>query len=271
MPDRIDAALLALDAYQQRLLPGLTTGHRESRAEAEGLIHGLVHDLLRYAEHNDLDTVDFIDRLVRARTDPDTYAMALPDRFLLNAEVEFRPGRQPAGGPDYRGFIDELKASPTGQNTCTVRVPGLAEPLQARTSDLRPAVPIPLVPTRTTGIVHSATEAEATIIALSIEMLRAPAGSTADPQALADLAELSGTLAYWSGTTHATVARHLRHIAWKALHAANDDLRAPSSAELAATAFPDDLADTLRADEEHARQVRPTRPTEPGRPARQHP
>ncbi|MEV5831913.1 hypothetical protein AB0L25_40810 [Spirillospora sp. NPDC052242] len=270
MPNRIDAALLALDAYQQHLLPRLTTSHRESRAEAEGLIHGLVHDLLRYAEHNDLDTVDFIDQLVRARADRDSFAMALPDRFRLNAEVEYRSGRQPDGAPAYRGFIDELKASPTGQDACAVRVPGLAEPLQARTSDLRPAVPIPLVPTRTTGIAHSATEVEATIIALSTEMLRDPTGSASDPQALADLAELSGTLANWSGTTPGTVVRHLRHIAWKTLHAADDDPRASSPAELAATAFPDDLATTLQADEP-ALQASPKPSPAPGQPAKRHP
>lgn len=270
MPDRIDATLLTLDAYQQHLLPRLITGHRESRAEAEGLIHGLIGDLLRYAEHNDLDTVDFIDQLVRARDDHSRYFMAMPDRLRLNAEVEFRRGHQADGSPNHRGFIDELKASPNGQDVCAVRVPGLAEPLQARTSDLQPAVPIPLVPTRTTGIAHSATEVEATIIALSTELLRDPAGSAADPQALADLAELSGTLANWSGTTPGAVVRHLRHIAWKALHAADDDMLEPSSPQLAATGFPDDLATALQADDLSPR-ARPIAPPAPGNPAKQRP
>ncbi|WP_143219924.1 hypothetical protein [Actinomadura sp. CNU-125] len=269
MPDRIDATLLALDAYQQQLLPGLAIGHRESRAEAEGLIHGLVDDLFRYADHNDLDTVDFLDRLVRARLDRDSYPMAAPDRFRLNAEVEFRPGRPADDVPNHRGFINELKASPTGQDVCAVRVPGLAEPLRARTSDLRPAVPIPLIPTRTTGIVHSATEVEATVIAMSIEMLRDPTGA-ADPPVLADFAELSGTLANWSGTTPAAVVQHLRHIAWKTLHAADDDTSAPSPADVAATAFPDDLTAVLRGDDP-APSTRPQPPPSSSRPSKHRP
>ncbi|QFG22851.1 hypothetical protein [Actinomadura sp. WMMB 499] len=247
MPDRIEAALLALDAYQQNLLPSLTTGHRESRAEAEGLIHGLVGDLLRYAEYNDLGTVDFLDQLVRTRLDHDSYPLALPDHFRLNTEVQFRQNGRTDDTPAHRGFIDRLKASPTGRDACTLRVPGLAEPLHARTSDLRVADPIRLVPTRTTGIVFSALEAEAAIVALSTELLRTPSDGTADPKVLADLAELSGTLANWSGTTPGGVLRHFRETADNVLNGREEPVDAPTPAELAATAFPDGIAEALQA------------------------
>ncbi|GAA0284480.1 hypothetical protein GCM10009527_095710 [Actinomadura nitritigenes] len=57
MPDRIEATALALDAYEQHLFGDQANGHRNNHAEAEGLLHSLGIDLIRYGEGNRLDVV----------------------------------------------------------------------------------------------------------------------------------------------------------------------------------------------------------------------
>lgn len=236
MTERMDAVVLALDAYEHHLLGDLANGHRNDRAEAEGLLHSLVVDLINYGEGNRLDTVDLIDALVQARLDRGG-ALANPRyTFRLGTEVQFRH-------PDtnhQRGFITELRSS--GRDVeCVLRIPGIIDPQHTIASQLEPATRMAPLSTRTAGTVFSAGAAEDTIIDLVAGLPANTDQPGADPQVLADLAELSTALATWSGTTSERVLRHLRHLA--------DDIHEPDGQSLAArraaAAFPNDIAASL--------------------------
>lgn len=256
MTERMQAAALALDAYEQHLFGDLANGHRNDRAEAEGLLHALVTDLIRYGEGNHLDVVDLLDALVQARTDRGGALINPRYSFRLNTEVQFRD----RDADDHRGFITELTSSGPGQDAeCVLRIPGIIDPQHTSTSELEPATRMVPLPTRTCGTVLSSTEAEATIIEIITGLTEERDKSGADPQVLADLAELSTALATWSGTTPERVLRHLRHQAGETHHAPDDR---SSAARRATTAFPNDIAAVLAREQPDASSS--SRPDPPG-------
>lgn len=208
MTDRMQAPALALDAYQQHLFGDLANGHRHDRAEAEGLLHSLVADLIGYGEGNHLDVVDLIDALVQARLDRGGALISPRYSFRLNTEVQFRN----RDADDHRGFITELRATGPGQDAeCVLRVPGTIDPQHTVTSALEPATPMVPLLTHTCGTVFSALEAEEALIDILGDLPDERARSNSDPHLLADLIELSTALATWSGTTFGRVLRHLRN------------------------------------------------------------
>ncbi|NKZ03321.1 hypothetical protein [Actinomadura latina] len=256
MIERMEAAALALDAYEQYLFGDLANGHRSDRAEAEGLLHSLVVDLINYGDGNHLDVVDLLDALVQARIDRGGAITNPRYSFRLDAEVQFRDH----DAEPYRGFITELRSSGPGQDAEGVlRIPGIIDPQHTGTSALVPATRMVPLSTRTAGTVFSASAAEDTITDL---LTRLPAGhreADADPRVLADLAELSTALATWSGTKPEHVLQHLRYRAGQ-IHRAPDDWS--STARRAAAGFPNDIA-ALLAGEQPAASSSSSRPDPP--------
>jgi hypothetical protein len=262
MTERMQATALALDAYEQHLFGDLANGHRTDRAEAEGLLHSLVVDLINYAADNHLDVVDLLDALVQARIDRGGALTNPRYSFRLNTEVQFRD----PGAERHRGFITELRSpGPRQEETeCTLRIPGLLDPQHTLTSMLEPATRMTPLMTRTRGTVFSALEAEDLIIDL-ITALPEHGEDGADPQVLADLAELSAALAAWSGTRPGQVLHHLRHQAREIR-----TLNQPSSAaRRAAAAFPNDIAASLAREQPHAPSPSRSTPPRPGTRPRQ--
>ncbi|MFA1546117.1 hypothetical protein [Actinomadura chokoriensis] len=252
MTERMEAVALALDAYEQHLLGDLAHGHRNDRAEAEGLMHALVVDLITYGESNHLDVVDLLDALVQARIDRGGALINPRYSFRLNTEVQFRD----QDADDHRGFITELKSSGSGQDAeCVLRVPGLIDPQHTTTSQLRPATRLAPVPTRTRGTVFSALEAEDTIIEI-LGKLTSKRDIPPAPEVVADLEELSTALATWSGTTPQRVQHYLRYQAKVSLP---PDDRSPA-ARRAAAAFPNSIAASLAAEQPTASTTRPPDP-----------
>lgn len=252
MTERMEATALALDAYEERLLGDLAQGHRTDRGEAEGLLHSLVVDLINYAEANHLDVVDLLDALIQARIDRGGALVDPRHSFRLNAEVQFRD----RDAEPHRGFITELKSSGPGLDAeCALRVPGIVDAQHTVTTALEPAARMTPLTTRTHGTVFSALEAED----LTIDLLAGlPAqGSEADTQVLADLVELSGALATWSGTKPDQVLIHLRHLSSRT----PDEPSSVAAARRAATAFPNDIAASLAGERPH--QPSPSRPAPP--------
>ncbi|MFE9106990.1 hypothetical protein [Actinomadura geliboluensis] len=247
MTERMEAAALALDAYEQHLLGDLANGHRTDRAEAEGLLHALVVDLINYGEGNHLDVVDLLDALVQARIDRGGAITNPRYSFRLDAEVQFRD----RDIEPHRGFITDLKSSGPGQDPeCVLRIPGIIDQ-HTSSAALEPATRMVPLSTRTAGTVFSAAAAEATITDL---LTRLPAGhhefdADRDPLVLADLAELSTALAAWSGTKPEHVLQHLRQRAGQ-IPTAPDDCS--PAFRRAATGFPNDIAALLAGE-------RPTR------------
>ncbi|MEU8804042.1 hypothetical protein [Spirillospora sp. NPDC048819] len=240
MTERMNAAALALDAYQQHLFGDLANGHRTDRAEAEGLLHSLVVDLINYGEGNHLDVADLLDALVQARIDRGGALTNPRYSFRLNTEVQFRDHR----AEPYRGFITELKSSGPGQDAeCVLRIPGVIDPQHTTTSQLEPATQMVPLLTRTCGIAYSALEAEDTTTEI-IKRLPQQQPDT-DPLVLADLAELSAALAAWAGTKPEWVLRHLRYRAGE-IHPLPDGL---SPARRAAASFPNDIAALLAGEQ----------------------
>ncbi|MEU8124925.1 hypothetical protein AB0C21_39960 [Spirillospora sp. NPDC049024] len=242
MTGRLAAAALALDAYEQHLFGDLAHGHRNDRAEAEGLVHALVVDLITYGESNHLDVVDLLDALVQARIDRGGALSNPLYSFRLNTEVQFRD----RDADDHCGFITELKSSGSGQDAeCVLRVPGLIDPQHTITSQLEPATRLVPVPTRTRGIVFSALEAEDTIIEI-LGDLATKRDTAPAPEVVADLKELSTALATWSGTTPQRVLHHLRHQARVSPPSPDDR---SSAARRAASAFPNSIAASLAGEQ----------------------
>ncbi|MEU5993333.1 hypothetical protein ABZ806_30555 [Spirillospora sp. NPDC047418] len=256
MSERMEATALALDAYEQHLFGDLANGHRTDHAEAEGLLHALVVDLINYGEGNHLDVVDLLDALVQARLDRGGAITNPRYSFRLNTEVQFRDhGTEP-----NRGFITELKSSGASQDAeCMLRIPGIIDPQHTSTAALEPGTRMVPVPTRTCGTVFSALEAEDTITDLLTRLPARHGEAGTDPQALADLAELSTALATWSGTKPEHVLNHLRHRAGE-IHHVPDGLS--PAARRAATAFPNDIA-ALLAGEQPTRAWSSSRPDPP--------
>lgn len=239
MTERMQATALAMDAYEQRLLGDLANGHRNDRAEAEGLLHSLVVDLINYGEGNHLDVVDLLDAVVQARIDRGGALINPRYSFRLDTEVQFRD----RDADDHRGFITELRSSGPGQDAqCVMRVPGIIDPQHTLTTELEPATRMVPISTRTAGTVFSAREAEGTILDLIAELPEQHAEAGPDPEVLADLTELSTALAVWSGTKPDHVLHHLRHQARDIHHAPGES---SSIARRAATAFPNDIAALL--------------------------
>ncbi|WP_067466163.1 hypothetical protein [Actinomadura macra] len=118
MTERMQAGALALDAYERHLFGNLANGHRNIHAEAEGLLHAPVADLIRYGEGNHLDVADLVDARVQARID--------------------------------RGGV--LAISPSGMAQYTVRVPGINDGLHTTAPELEPADSPLLLLTRTAGV-----------------------------------------------------------------------------------------------------------------------
>ncbi len=245
MTERMEAAALALDAYEQHLFGDLANGHRTDRAEAEGLLHALVVDLINYGEGNHLDVVDLLDALVQARIDRGGAITNPRYSFRLDAEVQFRD----RDIEPHRGFITDLKSSGPGQDPeCVLRIPGIIDPQHTSSAALEPATRMVPLPTRTAGTVFSASAAEDTITDL---LTRLPAGhqeadAGRDPRVLADLAELSTALAAWSGTKPGHVLQHLRQRAAQ-IPAAPDDCS--PAFRRAATGFPNDIAALLAGEQ----------------------
>ncbi|QKG20091.1 hypothetical protein [Actinomadura verrucosospora] len=153
MPDRMEATALALDAYEQHLLGDLANGHRNDHAEAEGLLHYLVIDLIHYGEGNRLDVVDLMDALIQGRIDRGGALTNPRYTFRIDAEVQFHDHAT----DHHRGFITELKSTgPGGDTDCTLRIPGILEPRHATSSELAPATRMIPISTRTAGTVFSA-------------------------------------------------------------------------------------------------------------------
>jgi hypothetical protein len=237
MPDRMEATALALDAYEKHLFGDQTNGHRNDHAGAEGLLHSLVIDLIRYGEGNRLDVVDLLDALVQARIDRGGALTNPRYSFRIDTEVQLRDRDT---GPQ-RGFITELKSTGPGLDPdCTLRIPGIPEPRRAVSSQLEPATRMVPISTRTAGTVFSAQAAEHALISMLIQLRTDHEPASSDRHLLADLAELSTALAAWSGTTSDQVLRDLRHHAEQ--HSAGEW---PSAARCAATAFPNDIAADL--------------------------
>ncbi|MDL4813061.1 hypothetical protein [Actinomadura opuntiae] len=237
MPERMEATALALDAYEQHLFGDLANGHRNDHAEAEGLLHSLVADLIRYGEGNRLDVVDLLDALVQARIDRGGALTNPRFSFRIDSEVQFRDRNADL----HRGFITELKSRGPGRDTnCAIRIPGMPEPRHLASSELEPATRMAPISTRTAGTVFSAQAAERTLISMLIGLRTDHDTPGPDERLLADLAELATALAVWSGTSADQVLRHLRHHADQ--HTAHDW---PSAARCAAAAFPNDIAADL--------------------------
>ncbi|GAA2170168.1 hypothetical protein [Actinomadura napierensis] len=239
MPDRMEATVLALDAYEKHLFGGLANGHRNDHREAEGLLHSLVADLVRDGEGNHLDVVDLMDALIQARIDRGGAITNPRYSFRIDTEVQFRD----RDTDHHRGFITELKSTgpdPGRDTECTLRIPGILEPRHVTTSELVPASRMAPISTRTAGTVFSAQAAEQTLISMLTHLRTDHQTAGRDPQLLTDLAELSTTLAAWSGTTSDQVLRHLRHHAGQ--HTADE---CPSAARCAAASFPNDNAADL--------------------------
>ncbi|MFA1551743.1 hypothetical protein [Actinomadura chokoriensis] len=254
MTERMDATALALDAYQQHLFGDLANGHRTDRAEAEGLLHSLVVDLINYGEGNRLDVVDLLDALVQARLDRGGALTNPRYSFRLNTEVQFRDHET----EPRRGFITELRSSGTGQDAeCVLRIPGFVDPQHATTSQLEPATRMVPVLTRICGTAYSALEAEDAITEIITHLPQQQADT--DPQLLADLAELSATLAAWSGTKPEWVLRHLRHRAGETSPV--QDGMSPA-ARRAAASFPNDIAALLAGEQPAAVPPRHPAPSE---------
>lgn len=243
MTERMEATALALDAYEQHLFGDLASGHRTDHAEAEGLLHSLVVDLINYGEGNHLDVVDLLDALVQARIDRGGAITNPRYSFRLNTEVQFRDRI----AEPYRGFITELKSTSPGQAPeCVLRIPGIIDPQHTSTAALQPATRMVPLSTRTAGTVFSASAAEDTITDL---LTRLPVGhgeTHADPQVQADLAELSTALATWSGTKPEHVLQHLRYRAGEPQRAPGDG---SSTARRAAAGFPNDIAALLSGEQ----------------------
>ncbi|MFG2091860.1 MULTISPECIES: hypothetical protein [unclassified Spirillospora] len=256
MTDRMEAAALALDAYEQHLFGDLANGHRHDRAEAEGLLHSLVIDLINYGEGHHLDVVDLLDALVQARIDRGGALINPRFGFRLNTEVQFRD----AAADDHRGFITELKSSGPSQDAeCVLRIPGIVDLQHTVTSALEPATRMVPLLTRTCGAVFSALEAEETLIDILGNLPDERARSDSDPHLVADLIELSTALATWSGTTFGRVLLHLRHQARKSRPMPDDR---STAARRAATAFPNDIAAGLAGEQ---RDVSPSGHSTSGR------
>ncbi|MFI0484354.1 hypothetical protein [Actinomadura sp. 9N215] len=249
MPDRIEATALALDAYEQHLLGDLTNGHRTDRAEAEGLLHSLVADLIRYGEGNRLDVTDLLDVLVQTQIDRGGALSNPRYSFRLNTEVQLRDRET----EHHRGFITQLSSDGPRQDAeCVLRIPGVIDPQHTSASQLEPATRMVPRPTRTCGIVFSALEAEDTVIELIKGLPRQE--RDADPQVLADLADVSTALATWSGTKPERVLHHLRHLADDAQRTPDDRSFA---ARRAAAAFPNDIAALLAGEQPDPRHHSP--------------
>jgi hypothetical protein len=239
----MEAAARALDAYERHLFGDLANGHRTDHAEAEGLLHALVVDLITYGEGNRLDVVDLLDALVQARIDRGGALTNPRYSFRLDAEVQFRN----RDAEPHRGFITELQSSGPGQDAeCVLRIPGIVDLQHTSTAALQPAPRMVPMSTRTAGTVFSASAAEDTITDL---LTRLPAGhgeADADPRVLADVAELSTALGAWSGTKPEHVLQHLRYRTGQ-IHRASDDWA--STARRAATGFPNDIAALLAGEQ----------------------
>lgn len=237
MPDRMEAAALALDAYEQHLLGDRANGHRNDHAEAQGLLYSLVADLVRYGEGNRLNVGELLDALIQARIDRGGAITDPRYSFRIDTEVQFRDH----DSAPHRGFITELKSNGPGLGTdCTLRIPGIPEPRHTTTAELQPAARMTPISTRTAGTVFSAQAAEQTLISMLVHLRTDHDTSGPDERLLADLAELSTALAAWSGTTSEQVLRHLGDHAGQ--HAADD---CPSAVRCAAAAFPNDIAADL--------------------------
>ncbi|GAA4238118.1 hypothetical protein GCM10022254_52740 [Actinomadura meridiana] len=258
MPDWVEATLLALDAYQQHLLGDLPNGHRTDRAEAQGVLHSLVVDLVRYGEGNRLDVSDLIHSLVQAQIDRGGALSNPRYSFRLNTEVQFHDRE----AEHHRGFITELGSRGRVEDAeCVLRVPGIIDPQRTRTSQLEPASRMVPQWTRTCGIVFSALEAEDALIEI---ITRLPQGHEADPQMRADAAELSTALALWSGIEPERVLHHVRHLAGDHPYPPDDRSFA---ARRAAIAFPNNIAALLAGEQDHpVPSSRPDPPHSSSRP-----
>ncbi|MEU4827077.1 hypothetical protein AB0H37_34835 [Actinomadura sp. NPDC023710] len=254
------AAALALDAYEQHLFGELAHGHRNDHAEAEGLVHALVVDLITYGESNHLGVVDLLDAL-QARIDRGGALINPRYSFRLNTEVQFRD----RSADEHRSFITELKSPGSRQDAeCVLRVPGLIDPQHTITSQLQPAIRLVPVRTRTCGIVFSALEAEDTIIEILDGQASKPDTAPA-PEVVADLDELATALATWSGTTPQGVLHHLRYQA--GLSPPSSDHRSPV-ARRAAAAFPNGIAASLAGEQPTTSAAHRPEPPGPNPPLR---
>ncbi|WUH97669.1 hypothetical protein OHR68_29680 [Spirillospora sp. NBC_00431] len=243
MPDHDEAVATALDAYQQQLLPDHTPNHRTDPATAGPLIESLIEQLARYAEKQGLAVHDTFAELHQQRLDRSGLDHDPSRSFRLGAEVQFRQQRTAARGrpgPQWRGFITALAASPDGQARCTVQVPGVNRTLHVAASKLEPADSLLPLHTRTAGLVSTAQDAESTIIDIAVRLKRAANnGLVADEQALRDLAQLTTRLGRWSGGRPETIMRQLHD---RILNAAQKPAKVrpgpAAAARLAATDFP---------------------------------
>lgn len=214
MPDRLEAAALALDAYQQQLLPGEVFSHRTDSSLAESLVQSLIEHLARYADRQNLNVHDTLEELHQLSIDRGGTETDPVRNFRLDAQVQFRQEVTATGAepryPRWRGFITSLTEAPNGDARCTVRVPAVAEAVHVTASELEPADPLLPVATRTVGVVHHARDVEQTIVALTAWLERnAVTVPVTYEEKLDDVARLSEALAKWSGGQPKAIVRHL--------------------------------------------------------------
>ncbi|WP_433234815.1 hypothetical protein [Actinomadura nitritigenes] len=257
MPDRMEATALALDAYQQQLLPDEVFSHRTDSSLAELLIQSLIEQLARYAAQQGLDIHATLEELHQRSIDRGGTRTDPVHNFRLGGQVQFRqevtaPGAKPQY-PRWRGFITSLTEASGGDARCTVRVPAVAEAVHVTASELEPAEPLLPVPTRTVGVVHHARDAEQAIVALTAWLERnADTVPVTYQEKLDDVARLSEALANWSGGRPEEIARHLPSCLLGAVQSADTPAAEGSGlapvARLAAMGFPQGPAPVRPAD-----------------------
>lgn len=250
MPDRMEATALALEAYQQQLLPEEVFNHRTDTSLAELLVQSLLEHLARYAAQHGLDVHDTLEELHQRSVDRGGAEADPVHNFRLGAQVQIRQQETATGAksryPRWRGFITSLTETSGSDARCIVRVPAVAQAIHVTASELEPADPLLPIATRTAGVVHHARDAEETIIALTTWLERnADHPPVTYQDKLDDLTRLSRTLANWSGGNPEQIAHHLPSRAPATAQRANPatptSVGPAPAARLAAMGFPQGL------------------------------
>ncbi|MWA02323.1 hypothetical protein F8568_022550 [Actinomadura sp. LD22] len=132
MPDRMEATALALDAYQQQLLPEEVFNHRTDTSLAELLVQSLLEHLARYAAQHGLDVHDTLEELHQRSVDRGGAEADPVHNFRLGAQVQIRQQETATGArpryPRWRGFITSLTETSGSDARCIVRAKPYTSP-----------------------------------------------------------------------------------------------------------------------------------------------